>query len=194
MKNLLSNFFDGLLDIFTSNEPDSSQEINHNLEYILIGDSLIPKLDGSQLLYFQKPLFKAGISEEFKKYSSDKNKKATSEILLACYEIRSMGRYGKNLKSLPGTWSQKCVTQHQLIKFCQQSQNLLATAHDASTIFLCKLDENKPINEIRPYDNLMAVRVYSHSYGYHLVYSPLHFGDCIDNDYFYRIVMPKIKD
>jgi hypothetical protein len=169
-----------------------SQEINHNLEYVLVGESLIPKLDGNQLVYWQKALFKVGVSAEFKRYSSEKNKKATPETLLACYEIRSVGRYGKNLKSLPGTWSQKCVTQHQLIKFCKQSQNLLATAYDASTIFLCKLDETKPINETRPYDNLMVARVYFHGFGFHLVYSPLHFGGCISNDYFYRIVMPKI--
>ncbi len=193
MKDLLSNLFGGLLDMFSSTEPDTSQEINHNLEYILIGDSLIPNLNGNYLLYNQQALFKVAISEEFKKYCSDKNRKATPKTLLACYEIRSMGRYGKNLKSLPGNWSQKCVTQSQIVKFCQQSRNLLATAHDASTIFLCKMNENKPINEIRPYDNLMAVRVYVHDTGLHLVYSPLHFGDCIGNDYFYRIVMPKIK-
>jgi len=194
MKTALSDFFSNFLEIFNSTEPNTSQEINYNLEYILIGDSLIPKLDGSQLLYWQQPLFKVGVSEEFRKYSYDKNKKATPETLLACYEIRSMGRYGKNLKSLPGNWSQKCVTQHQAVEFCKRSPNLLATAHDASTIFLCKLNENKPIDEIRPYDNLMAVRVYFHGLGFQLVYSPLHFGDSIGQDYFYRIVMPKIKN
>lgn len=189
----LSKFFSSLWKMLNNND-QATPEPKGEVEYILIGESLIPSLDGSQVIFQQASIFKVGISEEFKKYCSDKNKKATPKTLLACYEIRSMGRHGVNLRNLPGTWSQKCVTQHQAIKFCLQSKNLLATTSDASTIFLCKINENRPINEIRPYDNLMAAHVWASDRGLHIVYAPLHFGDTYRNIYFYRIVMPKIKD
>jgi hypothetical protein len=189
MKTGLNYFFDKL---FGDSNTTVTPEPKGKVEYTLIGESLIPKLDGQQVIFQQAPIFKVGISEEFKKYCSDKNKKATPETLLACYEIRSMGKQGVNLRNLPGTWSKKCVTQHQVIKFCLKSKKFLATAYDASTIFLCKMDENKPINEIRPYDNLMAVHVWTHDRDLHIVYAPLHFSDTIGESYFYRIVMPKI--
>lgn len=190
MKTGLNYFLDKL---FGGSDKVVTPEPKGKVEYILIGESLIPGLDGNQVIFQQAPIFNVAISEEFKKYCSDKNKKATPETLLACYEIRSMGRYGVNLRNLPGTWAQKCVTQHQAIKFCLQSKKFLATAHDASTKFLCKINENKPIDEIRPYDNLMVVSVHVYDRGMQVVCSELHFQDTWKNEYFYRIVMPKIK-
>ena len=192
MKTKFNDFLSKMLHSFSHKDIAVTPEVKDHVEYVLIGDSLIPNLDGSQLIYQQKSLFNIGTCDEFKKIGLNRNKKTTPETMLSCYEIRSMGRYGKNLKALPGNWSQKCVTQHQVINFCQQSRNLLTTRHDASTMFLCKINENKPINEVRPYDNLIVASVYVHDKGLHIVCFPLHFGDTFRNQYFYRIVMPKI--
>jgi hypothetical protein len=192
MKTGLLDFFSSLLELFNSSKPNILKEVNQNTEYVLIGDSLISELDGSQLVYWQQPLFRVGISSEFKKCSLDKNKRATPETLLACYEVGSMEGYGKNLKSLPGNWNQKCVTQHQVIEFCKKSKNLLATAYNASTIFLCKLDESKLVDENCPCDNLMILQVCSYGFGFQLIYLPLHFKNNLWQNCFHRIVIPKI--
>lgn len=62
-------------------------------------------------------------------------------------------------QSLPGNWSQKCLSWNQLIFFLRKYPTWVN--QDGITHFLVKKDVNKEIDEERPQDNLREIHLYA---------------------------------
>jgi len=72
--------------------------------------------------------------------------------------------YLKIFGSLPGTWDDKWLTEHQVAFICCSLRHrCLSRTPWNATVFLCKRDENAPVDENRPGDNLFVVRAEDHS-------------------------------
>jgi hypothetical protein len=114
--------------------------------------------DGSRLIYEATDTFKAGIDPGFVKQGINKPGIATPEILVQVREIFSDGNFMDIFQSLQGTWEQKWLSQNQVIDFCETFPNWLGQ-EGFGTFALIKKDENKPVNENKPEDNLAVVYV-----------------------------------
>ncbi|HNX10941.1 MAG TPA: hypothetical protein PKI61_02270 [bacterium] len=119
----------------------------------------IKALSGNRLICEAKKVFKANITSDFARWGLDKTGVATPETLIRVNEVIAIGTFLKIFCSLPGTWDQKWLSQDQIIEFCEGLPDWLRRPDKSAMMFLSKVDENKPINEDKPEDNLVVVVV-----------------------------------
>lgn len=116
-------------------------------------------LDGSRLIYKAKNTFASSIDSSFVNWGLNKNGIATPQTMIRVDEMTGAGGFVDIFQSLHGTWNQKWVSQNQVIEFCEGLPNWLRQA-EVATMFLCKKDEYQPVDENKPQDNLVVVRVF----------------------------------
>lgn len=119
----------------------------------------IRALDGSRIISEAKKVFKVYIDEDFVDLGINKLGIATPETPLNIHEITTNVTFLHIFHSLPGTWDQKWLSQSQVIEFCESMPGYLSPNRRA-TFFLIKKDENKPVDENDPEDNLVVACVY----------------------------------
>lgn len=175
VQNSNSLFTSGLKKLVNSSEEELSNFLNVNVKVENQANGILRRisgrhtlalkaLDGKRLIYNSMKTFKASVDPNFKKWNLNKTGMATPETLVQVSEMVGDGTFMKIFSSLPGIWKQKWVSQNQVIEFCETLSNWLR--HDEyDTMFLIKKDENKPINEDNPQDNLVVVNVCVHPVG-----------------------------
>jgi hypothetical protein len=112
--------------------------------------------DGSRLICEATDVFKH-ISSNCIKLGINKPGIATPEILPDVHEMVSDGTFMDIFLELLGNWNEKWLSQDKVVDFCETFPHWLN--QKGLTVFLLKRDENKPIDEMKPGDNLVVVRV-----------------------------------
>ncbi|OIO30949.1 hypothetical protein AUJ77_01250 [Candidatus Nomurabacteria bacterium CG1_02_43_90] len=118
------------------------RQIKQNPPLRLLSSSetiVIPACNGTQTLAQAKQAFPSGIDADFKNWGLDTRGSATEETAVSVYELcegatstRIFGTLGTDLNDV-------CLTQHQIIKFCEENRKWLRLAH---TIFLFRAEGN----------------------------------------------------
>lgn len=168
-------------------------KVTEGILRLISGDSTltIKALDGSRLIYNAKDTFKSGIDGDFVNWGVNNPGIATPETLVQVHEMIGDGKLMDIFKSLPGTWNQKWLSQNQFIDFCETLPDWLRQ-EGYGTFSLIKKDENKPINEDNPEDNLVVVDVYVFSDGLYVRVIRLGYADVLDGRYRNRVVSPQL--
>ena len=85
--------------------------------------------------------------------ADDKPGVATKATWVQKYDVITKATYLDIFQALPGTWEQKWLSQHQIIKFWEPFDSL----NSHYNFCLVKRDENKKIDENNPAENLAVV-------------------------------------
>ncbi|HOZ53680.1 MAG TPA: hypothetical protein PK142_03315 [bacterium] len=152
-----------------------------NLNVILISRAIseklyLSKLDGRTTIDKAKKLFRSSlfftstIDPNFEKLGLNKKSKATLETEVEIYEMVKDANFEEIFTSLSDNLDVLCLTQSQIIDFCEKHRSHLRQGC-YGTFFLTKKDFEKPPTE----DNLFVVRVEAHLYD--LSVRVCHFGD-----------------
>lgn len=156
------------------------------------GKSLkLKALDGSRRICKSKKTFKSFIDGDFENWGINKKGVATPETPVQVHEMVGDGTFVDIFRSLPGTWNQKWVSQDQVIEFCESLPDWLRQ-EGYGTFFLVRKDENKPIDETKPEENLVVALVYVSSDGLLVYVGRLERGDVWSAEYRLRVVSPQL--
>jgi len=162
------------------------------LSLISGGSTLTLKaLRGKRLIYKAKNTFKSFPVADFVNWGINKPDIATPETTINVHEMVANGTFLDIFRSLPGTWNQKWLSQDQVIEFCESLPDWLRQSGNA-TFFLIKKDENKPIDENNPEDNLVVVLVHVCSDGLVVSVSRLERAYVWDGGGRRRVVSPQL--
>ena len=169
--------------------------------HLLVENLLIKELDGKLQICEAGDVFNAFISSNFQSLRISKDGLATSATFVQVHKNIKDGRFMKIFSALPGEWSQKYLSQNQVIEFCKTSSKWLAKKGRA-TMFLIKKDENCLINEDNPSDNLVVVHVYvcssetsslNSSFGLSVYFSRLDHDSVLRGTDHHRIITPQVS-
>jgi len=162
------------------------------LSLISVGQNLVLKaLDGSRLIYKAKKTFKSHIDSDFVGWGLNKSGIATPETPIQVHEMTGDGTFINIFSSLSGNWNQKWLSQDQVIEFCETLPTWLRQ-DEYATMFLCKINENKPIFEDKPQDNLVVVCVCVFSDGLSVCVDRLEDDAVWRGEYRHRVVSPQL--
>ncbi len=160
---------------------------------LIFGDQpfVIKALDGSCLIHEAEKTFKSYIDPNFVDWGLNKTGIATPETQIRVDEVVGEGTFMNIFGFLPATWNQKWLSQNQVIEFCETLHGWLRQ-DECATMFLCKIDENKSVNEEKPQDDLVVVFVDVISGG--LDVDVFRLDDVIvwGEGYRYRVVSPQL--
>jgi hypothetical protein len=148
-------------------------------------------LNGQCLIYNSKKIFNSFIDSNFVNWNLNKTGVATPKTPVQVHKIVGDGTIMEIFSSMPGNWNQKWLSQNQVIDFCETLSDWLSQDH-YSTLFLIKKDENKPIDEAKPQNNLVAVDVDVSSGGLHVDVRHLTNGSSWQGESRHRVVSPKL--
>jgi hypothetical protein len=115
--------------------------------------------DGSRLIYKAKKTFQSDdfvIDEDFANWKINNPGIVVPETSLQIHDLVGCGNFMDIFESSPGKWNQKWLTQNQVIDFCEIFPSWLNQGHFGNFV-LIKKDENKPVDENKPEDNLVVV-------------------------------------
>jgi hypothetical protein len=186
----LINFTKEELDEFMKRE--ITAKVTEGILRLISGNTItIKALDGSRLIYNAKDTFKSGIDGDFVNWGVNNPGVATPAAPVQVHEMISDGKFMDIFKSLPGSWNQKWLSQNQFIDFCETQSNWLRQ-EGYGTLALIKKDENKPIDEDNPEDNLVVVYVDVRSDGLLVYVDRLEDGDVWSGEYRHRVVSPQL--
>ena len=152
---------------------------------------IIRALDGRFIIVQAKNIFRANIDPHFIQWRLSKLGIATPEISVEVHEMIKDASFMDIFNSLPGTLEQKWLTQNQVIEFCTIWPDWLRTGGFA-TMFLCKKDENKPIDEANSQDNLIEVGVREKPEGLSVAVNRFDYTYIWAAKYHRRVVVPII--
>lgn len=167
VRNEKSLFGSALKKLVNSSEEELKDFLERKIEKkingilrLISGEEVLSLKDsnGSRLIYQAANTFKSFLDEDFVKWGLTKKGIATAETKVQVHEMIADGNFMAIFKSLPGNWNQKCLSQNQVIDFCEQLPNWLRSDGYA-TMFLCKIDETKKVDEKDPQKNLVVVCV-----------------------------------
>lgn len=180
--------------IFFGEEKKKEKETEENkekpsiLRLISGGSTLTLKAsDGRRLIADAKSTFTFGIHGDVIKLGLNDPVIATPETLIEIHAMVCDGNVMDIFKSLPGTWSQKWLSQNQVIDFCETLFNWLNPEGDGM-FALIKKDKNRQIDEDNPGDNLDVVYVNKPSFGKKAEVCPLWYKKIWFGKYHYRVV------
>jgi len=146
--------------------------------------------DGSRLIYQSADSF-SFLDENFVKLGLTKKGIATAETKVQVREMVSNGDFITIFKSLSGSWDQKCLTQNQIIDFCEQLPEWLRQDGYA-TFFLCKINDKKKVDEKNPQKNLVVVYVRVNADGLHVYVNRLENDRVWSASDLRRVVAPQL--
>ncbi len=162
------------------------------LRLISEGKSLkLKALDGSRHICKSKKTFKSFIDADFENWGINKKGVATPETPIQIHEMVGDGTFMDIFRSVPGTWREKWVSQDQVIEFCESLPDWLRQ-EGYGTFFLVRKDENKPIDETKPEENLGVVRVYVDDDGLRADVFQLEYDHVWVGERRHRVVSPQL--
>lgn len=130
-----------LQDIIEGKFKRKGIENNIILKLVSKGQSLIiDSCDGKETLADAKDLFKSGISEDFKKWGTNKPSVSTEDTAVQVSEMVKDATFVQMFGSLGTDLDKLCLTQHQIKLFCKKSMGWLRTEGYA-TFFLFKAED-----------------------------------------------------
>ncbi len=180
-----------LYDVFRNLLAESVEVKPAILRLLSDGQSLsLNALNGQRLIYNSKKTFPSFIDDDFKHWNLNKKGVATPKTIIEVHQIMQDSTFMEIFSALPGTWNQKWLSQNQIIEFCEELSNCLSTT--GVTISLVKKDENKPVDEAKPQDNLVVVYVRVNSDGLYVDVISLEYGRRWDAEYLCRVVSPQL--
>jgi hypothetical protein len=123
-------------------------------------DIWLDALDGDRLFYSGESLGEFPNSDYYR-FDFTKPGVATPRMLIGIGEMKNRNKLKEIFGALPGNWNQKWLSQDQVIEFCHKLPNWLLQGqkNDNATIFAIKINENEPVDEDKPEDNLVGVVV-----------------------------------
>ncbi|MFZ4632268.1 MAG: hypothetical protein ACOYL8_03675 [Patescibacteria group bacterium] len=147
-------------------------------------------LDGGRLFYSVDDLGEFPNSDFFQ-HDFTKPGVATPRMQIEVGEMKQRDNMKEVFGALPGNWNQKWLSQDQVIEFVRNFSHWLLSGqkNDNATIFVIKIDENEPVDEKKPEENLIGVIVCKSVEG--LKFFLYHFGPNFVWRYC-RVVYPKI--
>ncbi|HOZ53400.1 MAG TPA: hypothetical protein PK142_01840 [bacterium] len=129
--------------------------LNVILRSLAISEKLsLSESDGRAIISQSEDIFKSYIDSDFKNWGLNKESKATPETEIEIYEIVKHANFKDMFTSLSDDLDSLCLTQSQIIDFCEKHRSYLRQAGYAA-FFLTKKDFEKPATE----DNLFVVLV-----------------------------------
>lgn len=155
---------------------------------------IIRELDGTRIIAKEQSIHKSFLNHDFRHWGLDHNGLKTKPTPVQIHEMIKKSS-GKDLfAALPGAWNQKWLTQHQVIEFCESFKEWLKQ-NEHATMFLVKINENLPIDENKPEENLVMVHTFVCSHG--LEIDVFRFEPArpwsVNGKNNYRLVTPEIK-
>lgn len=182
---VLFHFFESLLTDSAEVKPSILRLISEEKPLTL------KALKGDRLISGASKVFTSFISGDFVDWGVNKPGIATQKTSIQVHEMVSDGKFMEIFSSLPGTWAQKWLSQDQVIEFCETLPDWLRQEGYA-TFFLIKKNENKPIDEKNPEDNLVVVFVFVRSGGLRVTVDRLENDDVWYGGHAYRVVTPQL--
>lgn len=133
-----------------------------NVVLYLISDKetmILRALNGRRCIARARETFKFHIDHNFKDWGLDKEGIATPETEVQVHEMEGNGTFQDIFGALPGAWEEKWLSQDQVIEFCECHRHWLTDTYLAGA-FLCKINEDQPVDEAKPQDNLFFMNVF----------------------------------
>jgi len=100
---------------------------------------IIEKLDGQKYIGRAKEVFKSYIDSDFNGWGLNEAGEATGETSAQVYELTADAIFAKMFTSLTGDLDKLCLSQNQIIRFCEKHPNWLRQEGYA-TFFLFKMN------------------------------------------------------
>ena len=163
--------------------------LNVILRSLAISEKLyLSELDGRAIIAKAEDVFKSWIDFDFQNWGLNKESKVTPEIEVQIYEMVKNANFKDIFTSLSDDLDSLCLTQSQIIDFCEKHRSHLRQG-GYTTFFLTKKDFEKPATE----DNLFVARVFVYSHGlsvYVLLFGSAGVWDAACRR---RLVVPKLS-
>ena len=144
-------------------------DVGKTNEYLklLKSDIQLSKTTGNKTIYEAKNIFASYIDEDFKDYLDNKQS-ATKETTIQVYEMAKNANYSQMFGSLNDDLDSLCLTQNQIIRFCEKYPSHLRQDGDA-TFFLFKENGKYFVAFVRMFSDGLFVNV--HRFGRDFVWS-----------------------
>jgi len=127
--------FDYFDKLFAQDKPEKSNAI---LSLLSIPETLVLEvLDGKATIANAKSTFKSYLDSDFKNWKLNNKGNATEEIPIQVYEMAKNANYSQMFNSLSSDLDSLCLTQNQIIRFCEKYPSHLRQDGNA-TFFLFK--------------------------------------------------------
>jgi hypothetical protein len=141
----------------------------------------ISAVDGSKTIFNSEDVFKSWIDSDFKDWDLNKPDQKTPEIKTQVYEMAENANYSQMFNSLSSDLDSLCLTQNQIIRFCEKYPSHLRQDGNA-TFFLFKENGEYFVAYVSVNSGGLGVNV-------------RRFGDdCVwDAEYAHRVVGPQLE-
>jgi len=149
---------------------------------------IIPELSGNRTIYGSKEVFFSYVDKDFKNWGLNKKSKSTPETEVKTYEMVKDATFKEMFISLSDDLDSLCLTQSQIIDFCEKHFSHLRQGGYA-TFFLTKKNFEKPATK----DNLFVADVGVYSGGLCVLVFHFDLAYVWDADYRLRVVVPKLS-
>jgi hypothetical protein len=170
--------FDFFENLFSGNKKENKPVSISKL--LSAGETLkIEKLDGKRFIGGAKQVFKSYIDGDFKGWDLNKTAEATEEISVQVHELIGDAIFAKMFTSLTGDLDKLCLTQDQIISFCEKYPSWLRQ-EGCATFFLFKMNGEYFVAYVFVFSD--GLYVYVHHLGYDRVWD----GECR-----HRVVVPQ---
>jgi hypothetical protein len=161
-----------------------------NILNLLFGSEklYLSESDGRAIIAKAEDVFKSWIDFDFQNWGLNKESKVTPETEVRIYEMVKSATFKDMFTSLSDDLDSLCLTQSQIIDFCEKHRNHLRQ-DGCGTFFLTKKDFEKPATE----DNLFVVGVVVRSGGLNVLLFHVDRADVWNVDCRLRVVVPKLS-
>jgi hypothetical protein len=154
---------------------------------------VIPPLDGKTLIYESPSVFHSHICYDFIGCGLTIPGIATKETILNVNQLIGRRELYEIFSPVNGIdWEKKCVTQSQIVYFCENYSGWLDPKKNV-VIFLCRINENIPVDDNKPQDNLSIVHVTAYHNGLFARLGHLYHSSLAYTDYPKVVVFPQYK-
>jgi len=161
-KEAVSVFVKAVANRIQTQKEEKSSSI---LKLISVGEKImIESLDGKALISKAKNTFKSGIDSDFTNWKLNEVSTATSETLLAVYEMVNDAIFVQMFTELNSDLDKLVMTQAQIIRFCEKHSTRLRQEGYA-TFFLTKVKGEYFVGGVRVGAGGLGVSVYRLGYG-----------------------------
>lgn len=135
------------------------------LKLLSIPDLVLEPLDGKRTIAQSGDTFDSYLDFDFKNWGLDSPSKKTLKTPVHVYEMTQNSKFSKMLELFADDLDQFCLTQHQIISFCEKYPNHLRQEGYA-TFFLFKEKDEYFVAGVRMDYGSLEVRVHRFEFGY----------------------------
>src|SRR3972149_1139564 len=100
---------------------------------------IIEALDGKTTITDANEVFKSYLDPDFKEWYLDKPSESTNETLVQVFEVNANSAINQMFTSINSNLDQLCLTQAQIVRFCEKYHARLIQEKNYTTFFLFKM-------------------------------------------------------